>query len=65
MTGYQRFLDYYNVNMVVIEAELYPDLCGLLTRDPAWLIVLDETGTHKKSNRRGHLLVALRKKPRP
>jgi len=64
MTGYQRFLDYYNVNLVVIEAAIYPDLCGLLTRDPAWLIVLDETGTRKKPNRRGHLLVALRKKPR-
>jgi hypothetical protein len=64
MTGYERFLDYYHVNLVVIEAALYPELRGLLTRDPAWLIVLDETGTHKKPNRRGRLLVALRKKPR-
>lgn len=65
MNGYDHFFNHYHVNMVVIEAELYPDLCRLLTRDPAWLIVLNETGTHKKLNRRGHLLVALRKQPRP
>ena len=49
---------------MVIEVALYPELRGLLTRDPGWLIVLDETGTHNKPNRRGRLLVALRGSPR-
>jgi hypothetical protein len=64
MPGYDRFLDYNHVNLVVIEAALYPELRSLLTRDPAWLIVLDETLTKTKPNRRGRLLVALRKQPR-
>jgi hypothetical protein len=64
MAGCRRFLDSCDVNLVVLEAEIYPDLRGLLTRDPDWLIVLDETGSRIKPNRRGHLLVALRKKPR-
>jgi hypothetical protein len=62
--GWRAVLDRHRINLVVVEPELHPSLRVALWRDPAWQVVLDETGSSAKWNKRGRLLVALRKTPR-
>ena len=43
--GWRDVLDGHRANLVVVEAEMYPELCALLHEDPDWLTLLDETGS--------------------
>jgi hypothetical protein len=61
--GWREFLDARGVNLVVVQAERHPELRGLLHRDPAWQVVLDETGDRSRRSREGRLLIALRTHP--
>jgi uncharacterized membrane protein (UPF0127 family) len=61
--GWDRFLDAFRVNLVVVEAETYSRLCRGLAADPHWLVVLNETGSRDKADHRGRLFVALRRNP--
>jgi len=62
--GWRELLDNWIVNLVVVEADLYPNLRAALKRDADWLVVLDETGSPKKLHSNCRLFVALRKPPR-
>ncbi len=62
--GWSELLDNWIVNLVVVEADLYPNLRAALKRDADWLVVLDETGSPKKLHSNCRLFVALRKPPR-
>jgi len=60
--GWRAALDRRGVNLVVVEADLHPSLCGELRRDPDWLVVLDQAGGG--GNPANRLFVALRKVPK-
>jgi hypothetical protein len=61
--GWQDVLDRRHANLLIFEPELHAGLRPLVYLDPAWQIVLDETGDPSKKDRRGRLLIALRKNP--
>jgi len=60
--GWRAALDRRGVNLVVVEADLHPSLCGELRRDPDWLVVLDQAGG--RGNPANRLFAALRKAPK-
>jgi hypothetical protein len=60
---WSQVLDLYDVNLIVVEAELYENLCKLVAADPRWLTVVNERGNKAKHDPRGRLFVALRKNP--
>jgi hypothetical protein len=62
--AWREVLDAARMNLVVVEAEMYPRLGELLHEDPAWQVLLDETGDPSKPDSRARLLVALRREPR-
>jgi hypothetical protein len=62
--AWRQILDAARMNLVVVEAEMYPRLAELLHDDPDWQVLLDETGDPSKHDSRARLLVALRKAPR-
>ena len=62
--GWREVLDSWNVNLVVVEAELYPNLRDAVKVDNEWLVLQDETGLASKGDARFRLFVALRKKPK-
>ena len=61
--GWSKPLDRYGVNLIVVEADLHPNLREWLLRDPEWKVVLDESGSPDKPDVRTRLFVAVRKKP--
>lgn len=63
--GWQEVLARNNINLVVIEAELYPQLRQRIAANPAWVVVQDETGAAAKPDARSRLFIALRKQPLP
>ena len=60
--GWREALDRRGVNLVVVEADLHPSLCGELRRDPDWLVVLDQAGG--RGNPANRLFAAQRKAPK-
>jgi hypothetical protein len=62
---WKELLDYWQVNLILVEAELHPHLRQRLQEDKHWEILLDETGDTKKLDKRCRWLVAQRKKPLP
>ncbi|MCS6976239.1 MAG: hypothetical protein NZM31_04395 [Gemmatales bacterium] len=57
-------LDRYGVDIVLAEAELCPGLRQRLQQaSDRWEIVVDETGDRRKRDRRGRILIAVRKLP--
>ena len=62
--GWREVLDNWIVNLVVVEADLYPNLRAALRQDADWLVLMDETGSAKKLHSNCRLFVALRKTPR-
>jgi hypothetical protein len=63
--GWQNVLDGHGVNLVLIEPELHTRLRQALLQDPAWQVVLDETGSPAKRDPRSRWLLAVRKQPLP
>jgi hypothetical protein len=61
--GWWDLLRRRQANLVVIEAEIYPQLRDKLKADPGWEVVFDETGDARKIPNSCRLFVALRKKP--
>ena len=62
--GWWEILDRHGVNLVIVEPERHPNLAQALRDDPAWQIVLDETGLSSKPDPMTRQLIALRKHPR-
>ncbi len=60
--GWEQFLEFYHVNLIVVEAERYATFCRAVAADPHWLVVVDETGSKEKREPKTRLFVALRKK---
>lgn len=55
-------LDRYEVDIVLAEAELFPGLRRRLQNaSDRWEIIVDETGDTRKRDRRGRILIAVRK----
>ena len=63
LVGWQRILERHRVNLIVVEADHHPRLRELLQQQAGWALVLDETGSPKKLDGRGRLLVAVRYPP--
>jgi hypothetical protein len=61
--AWKAVLDARGINLVVAEAEMYPQLRALLWADVGWQVVVDETGDAVKRDGRARVLIALRKKP--
>ena len=52
-----------HANLIVLEVEIYPQLCQKIRDDAAWLVVRDEAGDMRKISTHCRLFVAVRKKP--
>jgi hypothetical protein len=63
LPGWEEILKHHQVNLVVIEPELYPALRNALYGDAAWQLLLDEFKWPGKRDPRARLLVAVRKVP--
>ena len=61
--GWDKFLEHYYVNLLVVEAARYETLCRAVAADPGWLVVVNEMGSTEKRDPNMRLFVALRKKP--
>jgi hypothetical protein len=63
--GRPGWLDKYQVNLIVVEAEFSQKLRDELLRSPGWEIIVDETNqTDKKPNDLTRQLIAVRREPR-
>ncbi len=64
MAGWRSILDRWQVNLMVFEAELHPQLRLEVYLDNVhWMVVLDETGDARKRDPRSRLLIAVRTPP--
>jgi hypothetical protein len=61
--GWEQVLEEFGVNLIVVEADLHPFLRDAVLSNPAWKVVLNESGSAEKPNLRTRLFVAVRKKP--
>ena len=61
--GWWDVLRRRHANLVVLEAEIYPDLCQHLREDPGWQVVSDEAGDGRKASLYCRLFIAVRKHP--
>jgi hypothetical protein len=61
--GWDKVLEEYGVNLMVVEADVHPGLRDAVLRDADWKVVLDESGSPDKLAVRTRLFVAVRKKP--
>ncbi len=60
--SWSDILDRHDVDIILAEAELFPGLRRRLqTASDSWEIVVDETGDRRKRDRRGRILIAVRK----
>lgn len=62
-TGWWDILNRHRVNLLVVEAEWGGQLREQLRKDPAWQIVLDETGDRRKPQPLNRQLIAVRVQP--
>jgi hypothetical protein len=62
-SGWWDLLRQRQANLLVLEAEIYPQLCQLVREDPGWVVVRDEAGDPSKKTSYDRLFVAIRKKP--
>jgi hypothetical protein len=58
--GWWEFMDRYRVNLIAVEADLYPQLIEAVGKSDAWTVVLNEPSGPP----RARLFVALRKEPK-
>jgi hypothetical protein len=61
--AWRAVLDGRGINVVVAEAEMYPQLRALLSADVEWQVVVDETDDPVKRDGRARVVIALRTKP--
>ncbi|MGF1579540.1 MAG: hypothetical protein ACFCD0_09270 [Gemmataceae bacterium] len=60
---WKNILNYHGINLVVVEAELNPNLRTKLREDDDWKILVDQTGDPSIPDPRCRLLIAYRKQP--
>jgi hypothetical protein len=58
--GWAGILRTWNANMVLVEAELHPRLCGLLRQDKEWKVIVDEAGKTSKRDPKARHFLAVR-----
>jgi hypothetical protein len=60
--GWQQFLDWNRVELIVVEPEMHPKLCQALHESEVWQVVVDGTGADpRKGDHRPRQLIALRR----
>ncbi len=61
--GWWEILDRHRVNLVIVEAELHPNLIAKIRSDPRWGVVLDEDDSAEVRDPRHRLFIAIREVP--
>lgn len=58
---WQKVLDEWNVKILMVEAELHPQLCEKVRQSFGWIVVLDEKGMAAKADPKARHFLAVRK----
>jgi hypothetical protein len=53
----------HRVNVLLVEADMHPQICGALRQEAGWKVLLDESGSPEKRDRLCRLFLAVREQP--
>ncbi|HMP15792.1 MAG TPA: hypothetical protein PKD72_02115 [Gemmatales bacterium] len=59
--NWERYLEEWNVQLIMVEPELHPHLVEQVRKSPKWIVKLDETGSNTKPNPKSRHFIAIRK----